>query len=136
MADPREAQPGQFEEGGRTAKSLQHKDVSLQHRDTSLQHKGEGLQHSQPAANEQDKLESIAAEVRDKSRVARGTVVSVVLELCSVKYLTRRELARLLGRREDTIRNHYLNPLVKTGELLLKYPESPNHPEQAYRTAT
>lgn len=35
-------------------------------------------------------------------------------------------------RRRDTIRD-YLARMVRNGRLALKFPEQPNHPQQAYR---
>jgi ATP-dependent DNA helicase RecG len=58
----------------------------------------------------------------------------VILELCSEHYLALRTLAQLLGREPDTIRNHYLNPMIDEGLLKLKHPQQRNHPQQAYQT--
>jgi ATP-dependent DNA helicase RecG len=52
--------------------------------------------------------------------------------LCSEQSLQLRELAELLGRKADTLRVHYLNPMVEEGLLRLRYPALPNHPKQAY----
>jgi hypothetical protein len=40
----------------------------------------------------------------------------------------------LLNRKPETLRDRYLGPLFKDGRLDRRYPASPNHPEQAYRT--
>ncbi|MFP4102149.1 Fic family protein [Coleofasciculus sp.] len=55
------------------------------------------------------------------------------LELCSEHYLPLRTLADLLGREPDSIRNHYVNPMLSQDLLELKYPNQPNHPQQAYK---
>ena len=60
----------------------------------------------------------------------------MILELCSQQYLPLRTLAQLLGREPDTIRNHYVNPMIDEGLLTLKHPEQGNHPQQAYRTVS
>jgi hypothetical protein len=41
----------------------------------------------------------------------------------------------VLGRSEITLRSHYLRPLVRAGQLEMLHPRTPNHPQQAYRTA-
>lgn len=78
-------------------------------------------------------LEALAAPIRAKGRISRDLVEAAVLQLCSESWLSLRDLARLLGRAPDTLRNHYLRPLLVSGRLLQKFPSSPNHPEQAYR---
>ncbi|MEM8780422.1 MAG: hypothetical protein AAGF26_16435, partial [Cyanobacteria bacterium P01_G01_bin.49] len=57
-----------------------------------------------------------------------------ILKLCSHQYLDLKTLADLLDRSPDTIRTHYVNPMLDEKLLELKYPEI-NHPQQAYKTA-
>lgn len=83
--------------------------------------------------SEQKKLESVAASVRTKKRVPAEVMEATLLELCSGRWLSLKELARLLGRSPDTLRVHYLSDLVNSGRLELKFPDKPNHPDQAYR---
>lgn len=78
-------------------------------------------------------LEALAAPIRAKGRISRDLVEATVLQLCSESWLSLRDLARLLGRAPDTLRNHYLRPLLVSGHISQKFPSSPNHPEQAYR---
>lgn len=105
--------------------SFQHYGSGFQHYDTESQHYGAEQWHD---------LEILAAPVREKGRVDKDLVEMTVLQLCSQTWLTLRELSRLLGRGSDTLSNHYLRRLVRDGRVLLKFPNSPNHPEQAYRT--
>jgi ATP-dependent DNA helicase RecG len=58
-------------------------------------------------------------------------MIEAILELCTNRYLTRNELARLLNRNASTIRNKYLTQMIKDDLLELKYEEI-NHKEQAY----
>ncbi len=48
--------------------------------------------------------------------------------------LPLRTLGDLLDRTPDTIRNHYVNPMLQQGLLEARYPDEPTHPQQAYRT--
>ena len=82
------------------------------------------------------RLLEIAVPVRQKGRVDQGIVEHVILELCSEHYLTLRTLADLLNRKPDSIRNHYVNPMLDRSLLELRYPEQQNHPQQAYRTVS
>lgn len=45
-----------------------------------------------------------------------------------------KELAYLLDRTPDGLRNNYLGKLLAEGKMRLKYPEQLNHPRQAYIT--
>jgi ATP-dependent DNA helicase RecG len=47
-----------------------------------------------------------------------------------------KELAMLLERTPDGLRNNYLGKLIEEGKIRLKYPDQPNHPKQAYMKAT
>lgn len=65
----------------------------------------------------------------------RDKMDQVILNLCSVKDLTLKELTGLLDRHTDTLRKGYLNRLLQERKLILKYPDNVNHPTQAYITA-
>ncbi len=79
------------------------------------------------------KLLNIAQCVRKKRRVNRELVENTIIQLCADEFLTLRTLADLLQRNSDSIRNHYLRPLLKNGLLTLRFPGSPSHPQQGYK---
>ena len=58
----------------------------------------------------------------------------VVVELCSLHAWRVEELASLLRRNAETVRQNYLRPLMREGRLAMTNPDEPNDPEQAYRT--
>jgi len=58
-----------------------------------------------------------------------------LLALCEGRYLTGAELAALTGRSAETLRSHYLNRLVASGKLSVRFPENPTHPGQSYTKA-
>ena len=60
---------------------------------------------------------------------------AAVIEFCRAEWRTLSEIARALGRAEETVRKRYLPPLLERGELERRHPDSPRHPFQAYRTA-
>ena len=43
------------------------------------------------------------------------------------------EIAVLLKRSHRYVRDHYLTPMVESGELELTFPDNPAHPRQAYQ---
>ena len=104
-----------------------------EHSDTSSEHYRLGSEHSESGQTE--KLLAIAAPVREKPRVAKVLVEEIILALCSEDWRTLRTLAGLLGRGRDTdsLRNHYINPMLKDGRLIARVPGNPNHPNQAYK---
>jgi hypothetical protein len=59
-------------------------------------------------------------------------VRTVIATLSHGRFLTTESLARLLDRNADRLRKRYLTPTVQEGLLRLRYPESPNRPDQAY----
>ncbi len=56
-----------------------------------------------------------------------------ILKLCNKDYLTVAELAEALGRSVNTIRAHYVYPLVRQGKLMPLYPH--RRMKQAYIVA-
>ncbi len=73
--------------------------------------------------------------MREKGRADKQIVEQVILELCSEHYLPLRTLAELLGRTPNSIRIHYVNPMLGRGLLNLRHPEQPHHSQQAYKKA-
>lgn len=76
----------------------------------------------------------LAEPVRVSGSTSREVVRDTILALCSQRFLTVRELATLLNRKPETIRDQYVKGMVREGTLVLKYPETPSHREQAYGT--
>jgi ATP-dependent DNA helicase RecG len=107
---------------------------SSEHYEPSSEHYEPSSEHYEPSSEHYKRLQEIAAPIREKGRVNKSLVEKVILQLCSEHYLSLRTLADLLDREPDSIRNHYVNPLLSQGLLELKYPAQPNHPHQAYRT--
>ena len=79
-------------------------------------------------------LLDIAAPVREKGRASKPLVERTILVLCSDDFISLRTLADLLNREPDSVRNHYVGPMVKHGLLEPRFPGHPNHPQQGYRT--
>jgi ATP-dependent DNA helicase RecG len=71
------------------------------------------------------------------TRPRKATLRALVLEICSVKPHSARELGRLLGGRapKNLVRLH-LQPMLTAGDLAYTIPEMPNHPDQKYTTTS
>ncbi|GKU83843.1 transcriptional regulator [Niallia sp. NCCP-28] len=85
-----------------------------------------------PSEEMDKKLWEISELARRKKRLSPSVMEDIVINLCSQKPLMLRELARLLARTPDGLRNNYLAKLLDKGKIRLKYPNQPNHPKQAY----
>lgn len=87
----------------------------------------------QPRSEEE--LQEIAAPVRSRERVKPELMRKTILALCARDFLGLQQLAVLLGRRSiKDLQSKHLGPLVREDKLRLRYPDKPNHPDQAYRT--
>jgi len=78
------------------------------------------------------KLEDIAAPVRTRRKVPRTEVEAVIVQLCSLRFLSLQELEKLLGRQRDSLRNNYINPMLERNLLTMEIKDNRNHPRQRY----
>jgi len=63
-------------------------------------------------------------------------VIEVIRALCAFQPLTKTEIAELLKRSPRHVAERYLAPMVSSGQLELRFPYNPVHPDQAYRAST
>lgn len=70
-----------------------------------------------------------------KSRSKEKTLREGIRRLCAWTPLTGDQLATLLGKDRQYLRNKHLIPMVRKGDLHFLYPESAKHPHQAYITS-
>lgn len=59
---------------------------------------------------------------------------SLIATLCAQRWLTSRELGALLQRDADNLQTRLLTAMVREGLLVLRFPDVPNRPDQAYRS--
>lgn len=69
------------------------------------------------------------------ARLDRQALRGLIVRLCAWQPLTKEQLATLLRKDRDYLRNKHLIPMVRDGQLALRYPESAKHPHQAYVVA-
>lgn len=62
-------------------------------------------------------------------------VRGLVVALCQLRAYRAEELAMLLARNVETVRQNYLRPLLSARRIQMTRPDVPNDPEQAYRAA-
>ena len=60
----------------------------------------------------------------------------LILDICTFReWTTVGELAEWLGTDASNLQKRHLRPLLKSGQLRLRYPENKSHPEQGYHAA-
>lgn len=79
-------------------------------------------------------LREISRAARTRGRVTPAARAELLVQLCGHAPLSLRQLADLLGRSEDHVRDA-LRPLIASRRLAYLYPEHPTHPGQKYITA-
>lgn len=112
-----------------SAKNEEKADIAVSHANDELQEEGEGASSSKDI---EEKLQRISELARRKKRLSPSVMEEIIVELCIQKPLMLKELADLLGRTPDGLRNNYLAKLLAKGKVRLKYPDQINHPKQAY----
>ena len=80
-------------------------------------------------------LLSLAAPARLKAKLPAAEMQALVLRLCDARWVTSKDLAALLSRDAENLQGRILTGLVRKGLLELRFPDVPNRPDQAYRTA-
>jgi ATP-dependent DNA helicase RecG len=71
--------------------------------------------------------------IRDKGKIPKEEMKCAIIHLCQARAMSLKEISEILDRTPDTLRNHYLIPMTKNGEIFLLYPEKINHPKQRYK---
>ena len=94
----------------------------------------ESFEHLIASSEHLDTLREIARPVGSVRKASRKVVEATILRLCEGRYLTLDDLADLLNRSKDSLRNHYINPMLEDGRIEAKYKNVPTHPLQGYRT--
>lgn len=81
-----------------------------------------------------EELSSLASPVKAKSRTSKEQMRKVITELCTGHFIEVAQLASLLSRTSQSIRQNYLKSMVEDDVLELAFLQSPRTPRQAYST--
>ena len=95
-------------------------------------HKAETSVHKEPGSLHMLELSKIAETARQSKRLSYSEMETILIGLCQGRWLTKKQLADLLQRNHDGLRIRSLSPMVERKLLRLRYPEAPNHMDQAY----
>lgn len=132
---------GFFEQTGYKRGAAYHLPV-LPHTQGDLPHKAGGSPHkttdSPHIVEDAEKPErdpvllAIAQQAREKSRIAPAAMKHIIRGLCEGRFLTVTQIAKLVTRHPKGIRDRFVTPMARQGELTLRFPDDPNRPDQAY----
>lgn len=98
-----------------------------------------GTQTSNPTTGQREALlaglpaELVETVLQLGRRHPPPAVRELIITLCHLRDWRADELATLLDRRAETVRQDYLRPLMREGRLAMTQPDKPNDPQQAYR---
>ena len=67
-------------------------------------------------------------------RMSKAEMMDSIVACCLNAYLTIEEIASFVNRNPAYIKNEFIPLLLSTGRLTRLYPNTPNHPKQAYKT--
>ncbi len=118
---------GEFIGGDSMVEGSEHLSKSSEHLSKSFEHLSKSSEHLEV-------LKSISETVRNSKKAPKVVVENVIRQLCDICYLSLRELAELLNRSPDSIRNHYLKPMIIKGLIEPQMKDRINHPKQKYRS--
>ncbi len=88
-----------------------------------------------PGSNIDTSGSNLDTSFKKPKRLAREKMEKLILETCKENYLTIEEISKAVDRNLAYLQNSILPILVKEGKLLRQYPGTPNHPDQAYKSA-
>lgn len=78
--------------------------------------------------------DALVSRVRASQRAKPDLMRQAIEAVCAEDYLTAQQIADLLGRSKKRLQDEFLGPMCALGLLTMRYPETPNHRQQAYRT--
>lgn len=103
--------------------------------DRNSEHLTENSEHLDDGNSEHlEALEQIAKKITGSKKSSKELIRQLILDLCRIKALAISEMSQLLNRKEDSLRNHYINTMCDQGLLKRQYPNILNHPKQKYYT--
>lgn len=119
----------------RVAGDSPHNGVGSPHKDGDSPHNGVDSPHKDGDSPRSDPLLwSIGEPARAKERLAPETMKTLILELCTERWLSAKQIAEVINRDPQKIQARFLTMMVRESLLELRHPGVPNRPDQAYRT--
>jgi ATP-dependent DNA helicase RecG len=73
--------------------------------------------------------------VATRTKLSKAQLEEEIMKICQSDYIKMEEVAKLLGKSNDYLKNKIFPDMIKAGKLEKRYPFTHNHPEQGYKTA-
>lgn len=102
----------------------------------SPQSDGDSRQSGAAVPGGLQELLPLADPARRSKRLPAEQMRAVIERLCQGRWLAASEIAQLVARDAEKLQSRFLTAMVREGRLQLRYPDVPNRPDQAYRTAS
>jgi|SRR5690625_45512 len=81
-------------------------------------------------------LMEISKPAREKKRLNPVVLREIILSLCTNRFLPVAELSYYLRRNADGLRRNHIKKLAEMNRIELRYPNTPNHSDQAYKSVS
>ncbi|WP_230856495.1 RNA-binding domain-containing protein [Vibrio cidicii] len=140
----------------KTDSDITHNDNNITHNDNNITRKSQNITYterdqygrllsnhlSKPIIDNLELLQAdfhcqlkvLASPVRTSARTSKKKMKEVITEICKGHFIEIAQLAHLLDRTSQNIRQNYLKSMVEDGVLELAFPQTPKTPRQAYST--
>jgi ATP-dependent DNA helicase RecG len=113
-----------------------HSSAGSPHSTPDSPHSSADSPHSTPGSLQfPADLWALAEPARQRARLPSMELRELIASLCQGRWLTARELGQLLERNAENLQTRFLTAMVREGRLILRHPDVPNRPDQAYATA-
>jgi ATP-dependent DNA helicase RecG len=77
----------------------------------------------------------ILAQVNGKPRMKKEDLEQIILNVCKLEHKTLDEIGHLIDKAPKYLKKNIIPALVASGKLERLFPNIPNHPNQAYKSA-
>ncbi|AXG45129.1 hypothetical protein GPY51_18680 [Photorhabdus laumondii subsp. laumondii] len=125
---------------------LPHKESSLPHSYSGIQIHRDELGRLAPSSfslpfiddlkyitsDLREKLREIAKPAYENRRLDLEQMQSIIMKLCQSHYIRIDVLGILLNRSAKNLRQRHIKPLLNKQNLMMAFPQTPNHPNQGY----
>lgn len=116
--------------------AIKNESSAIKSESSAIKSESSAVKSESPAIkNESPATHDSVQQVASSRRASRALVRAAVLALCSNDFLRIEAIATHLHRNARGLRHDYIIPMLNDGLLVAQYPSTPNHPNQAYKTA-
>ncbi|MBP1644758.1 MAG: hypothetical protein H6Q16_333 [Bacteroidetes bacterium] len=110
--------------------SMQKVDTSERKVDTSKESTNKQYDKTRKVDTSERKVDTLKVA----TRLSRTDIEKLIMQVCLNDYKKMEYVAHTIGKTEDYLKNKIFPQMLKDAKLEKKFPLTPNHPEQAYKT--